>query len=391
MNESNEEAKVKVNDPVEVSEDENEDAELTENEDESKDDGNVVDDAAKDDTTIPQTYDITSFGADYDVEGLYRRLERKDVFIPDFQRDYVWKMTEASRFIESLLLGLPVPGVFLAKENETNKLLVIDGQQRLKTLQFFYNGYFNPKKDDKKQRVFALNKVQEKFEGLTYGTLDEKDRITLDNSIIHATIIKQESPSDDDTSIYHIFERLNNGGRKLTPQEIRAALYHGNFVDVIKTLNEYSTWREIFGKKNNRLKDQELILRFFALYFDYENYEKPMAEFLNKFVKKNKDASNVDAENPEILFQNTVDAIFKALGVSAFRPERGLNAAVFDSVMIGIAKRLKKGAVESKSIKNAYDELLKDESYITSVSAATSDERNVSARIEKAISAFDGI
>src|SRR5258708_20925159 len=105
----------------------------------------VIDEASTDDVVAQDRYDITSFGADYDVEGLVRRLQRGDIWIPDFQRGYVWTQLMASRFIESLLLGLPVPGVFFARETETNRLMVIDGQQRLKTLQFFYEGYFDPK------------------------------------------------------------------------------------------------------------------------------------------------------------------------------------------------------------------------------------------------------
>src|SRR6476661_7447962 len=103
----------------------------------------VLDEAETDPVVPHPRYDITSYGSDPDVEGLVRRLKREEVFIPDFQRDYVWKLPEASRFIESLLLGLPVPGIFLAREPETNKLLVIDGQQRLKSLEFFYSGHFN--------------------------------------------------------------------------------------------------------------------------------------------------------------------------------------------------------------------------------------------------------
>src|SRR5207248_1649368 len=157
----------------------------------------VLDDAAEEPTVAPIQYDISSFGADYDVEGLVRRLERKDILIPPFQRNYVWTQKDASRFIESLLLGLPVPGIFLAREPDTNKLLVLDGQQRLKTLQFFYDGFFNPQEESKKQQVFRLINVQPKFEGLTYDTLEEQDKIKLNDSLIHATIINQESPQDD--------------------------------------------------------------------------------------------------------------------------------------------------------------------------------------------------
>src|SRR5258706_1292849 len=100
----------------------------------------VEDESAEEPAVAPIQYDISSFGADYDVEGLVKRLERGDILIPPFQRNYVWSFKDASRFIESLLLGLPVPGIFLAKEPDSNRLLVLDGQQRLKTLQTSYNG-----------------------------------------------------------------------------------------------------------------------------------------------------------------------------------------------------------------------------------------------------------
>src|SRR5438874_10895389 len=116
----------------------------------------VIDEAARDHAVAPTRFDITSFSADYDVEGLVKRLDRGAIFIPPFQRNYVWNIKEASRFIESLLLGLPVPAVFLAKEAASNRLLVIDGQQRLKTLQFFFAGFFNPREEDKTKRVFRL-------------------------------------------------------------------------------------------------------------------------------------------------------------------------------------------------------------------------------------------
>src|SRR5436305_3125266 len=144
------------------------------------------------DDVVPKiSYEVTSFGSDPEVELLVQRLNRGDILIPSFQRDYVWRQPEASKFIESLLLGLPVPMLFFATETGSNKQIVIDGQQRLKTLQFFYNGIFNPRPGDKNQRTFSLTKVQEPFEGLTYATLQEHDRLRLDTSIIHATTVKQ--------------------------------------------------------------------------------------------------------------------------------------------------------------------------------------------------------
>jgi uncharacterized protein with ParB-like and HNH nuclease domain len=352
----------------------------------------VEDESAEEPSVAAIQYDISSFGADYDVEGLVKRLERGDILIPPFQRNYVWSLKDASRFIESLLLGLPVPGIFLAKEPDSNRLLVLDGQQRLKTLQFFYNGFFNPQEDSKKQQVFKLFSVQPKFEGLTYEALDEQDRVKLNDSLIHATIVKQESPQDDDTSVYHVFDRLNSTGRRLTPQEIRTAIDHGKLIDLIKVLNEHESWREIYGKRNSRLKDQELILRFLALYFDGPQYQRPMNEFLNKFSKKHKDADDTFLQQARKLFTETIDVLSKAVGRRAFRPISTINAAAFDSIMVGLARRIQKAPIKKiDDVTAAYDELLSDTDYLKLISQSTSDESNVEARITKATKKFDGI
>jgi len=349
----------------------------------------VDDDSEADATVPPIRYDITSYGADYDVEGLVRRLNRGEIFIPAFQRDFVWKQPEASRFIESLLLGLPVPGIFLAKDRETNKFLVIDGQQRLRSLQYFYEGYFNPRERDKRQRVFDLSGVQERFKGKTYATLEETDRIRLHNAILHATVIKQDSPADDDTSIYHIFERLNSVGRPLTPQEIRVALYHGPFMDEIRRWNALTAWREIFGKPNLRLKDQELILRFLALYFDSERYERPMAEFINKFAARHRNPGGEFLARASNTFEQTLTAYHRSLGREAFRPGRTLNAAIFDSAMVGLARRLDAGPTPSDGeVADRYRALIADPEYAEATSRSTADEAFVKTRLRKATEYF---
>ncbi|PZO41987.1 MAG: DUF262 domain-containing protein [Shackletoniella antarctica] len=352
----------------------------------------VYDEAGKDDLGLPEKYEITSFGADYDVDGIVKRIGRGDIIIPEFQREYVWTQSEASRFIESLLLGLPVPGVFFAKESESGKFQVIDGQQRLRSLEFFYSGYFNPSKDSKKRTVFTLQKVQRKYEGLTYEDLEDKDRRTLDDSIIHATIVKQDSPEDDNTSIYHVFERLNNGGQRLTAQEIRSAIYHGNLLDAIRELNSNEHWRNAFGgRKNRRLKDQELILRFLALYFGGEKYERPMKEFLNRFAKKHIQASDQFIESCKNIFLQTIRVIDSSIE-RPFRPERALNTAVLDSVMVGLARRISaKGEPDVNRFKASYTLLLENSEYLELISRATSNEANVNRRIELSEEAFSGI
>lgn len=339
----------------------------------------VIDVEDNEDTSTPRIYGISSYGADYDVEGLIKRLQRGDIFIPPFQRDYVWNQAEASRLVESLLLGLPVPGVFLAKENDSNKLSVIDGQQRLKSLLFFYEGFFNSKEGDTRKRIFKLKNVQAKFEGKTYEDLEEDDRIKLDDSIIHATIIKQETPTDDNTSIYHVFERLNTGGRKLTPQEIRSAIYIGKLNDLIGELNEYPSWRELFGKKNNRLKDQEMILRFFAMYTSLDSYSKPLKEFLNKFNGRYRNPTDAEIERLSSIFKRTTDVILKKIGKSAFRPDRVFNASAFDVLMVGIAKRIDDN-IDFESVAANINNLYHNQDFVDSITRATSDDKVVEER-----------
>lgn len=252
----------------------------------------VLDDTETDDIAETVRYNITSYGADFDVEGLVRRMNRGSVRVPEFQRGFVWSLKRASQFIESLLLGLPVPGIFLTHEPETENLLVIDGQQRLKTLQFFYSGAFGEvEPDDSRPRPFSLLGVNREFERLTYADLTEGDQNRLNDSLLHATIVRQNTPDDGMSSIFHIFQRLNTGGVPLAPQEIRQALYRGWLMDSVKELNDNTDWRDIFGIKSLRQKDQELILRFWAMYLKSENYERPMLGFLNWFAEQNRNPS----------------------------------------------------------------------------------------------------
>ena len=341
-----------------------------------------------DDVIAPVTYDITSYGIDFDVEGLYRRLQREEVFVPPFQRNYIWSLKEASRFIESLLLGLPVPGIFLARDDDSGKLLVIDGQQRLKSLLFFYEGHFAPENTTGNPRQFKLSGVQEQFAGLTHADLEEKDRIVLDNSVIHATIVRQDYPKGDDTSIYHIFERLNSGGRRLNPQEMRNALYHGDLIDTIQELNAYQSWRNIYGKPSLRLRDQELILRFLALFYSDKEYSRPLEEFLTKFVITSRNPSPEVLEEYRATFTRVADLWWEALGAKAFRPVQALNAAVFDSMFVALAKKIAYSgppAPAAELIAKGYTDLLEDEDYMHAIVVqSTSEESSVATRLEKA-------
>lgn len=353
-----------------------------------------LDDLDEINEVLPGAFSITSYGADYPVDGLVKRLGQGDITIPlfsnepedgqttvGFQRDYVWKKPQADRFIESLLLGLPVPGIFLVKE-PNGKHLVLDGQQRLKTLEGFFDGLFLGKE-------FVLENVQEQWKLKTYKTLLADDRRRLDDSIIHATIVRQDEPSEDQSSIYLVFERLNSGGTFLQPQEIRVALYHGEFAALLSKLNENRDWRNMYGKKSSRLKDLELILRFLALHFHAVSYRKPMKDFLNRYMAANRALAKHSEDLLRSVFEPTVALVNRAVGPRAFRPRNAVNAAVVDSIMVAVAARLAKGPVQDEvAFKRAHQLLLNNSDFALVTSKSTADEESVRKRLDYATKAF---
>ena len=346
-----------------------------------------IDDPQGDDEQIESTvrYSITSYGADMPVDGIVSRLQREDVFIPDFQRKFVWSTTQASRFIESLLLGLPVPGIFLFKEPDTRKLMVVDGQQRLQTLVFFSDGDIDGKE-------FRLVGVSSEFQGKTFKSLSETDRINFNDSIIHATIFQQDVPSNDKSSIYEIFERLNTGGTALHPQEIRSSIYRGRLNDLLLDLAKNPHWRKIYGKSSNRKKDEEIILRFFALYDSLDSYKRPMKQFLHNFMADNQNPNEEKLKQLQRKFAQTVEIVSNALEPNALRPERNLNVSVVDSVFVGLAHRLDRGEIKNTaSLKTAHDDLLgklRDEELYTS---GTTNQDRVKKRISIARQVYGSV
>jgi hypothetical protein len=346
-----------------------------------------VDDEAANDAPASTSFVITSYGADYTVDTIIARVKSEAFYVPKFQRNFVWSQRHASRFIESLLMGLPVPGIFLYKEAQTNKHLVVDGQQRLRTLQYFYDGTFQEKK-------FRLLGVRAEWENKSYDELTSSEQLKLDDSIVHATIFQQDEPKDTQKSLYFVFERINSGGIRLSPQEIRNCISDGPVLEAVRTLNDDANWRAIFGeRKNNRLKDQELVLRALAMFSRREKYESPMRDFLNDFATVGT-VQPTEIKQLSDLFKDTIRICNEAKGKLAFRPIRALNAAVFEAVVVGIAQRLTnnhKHVLNIAAVSHAYDQLLEDQTFMRACERATATDESVKTRQRLAIAAFESV
>lgn len=323
------------------------------------------------------SYEINSYPADITLQGYVDKWKKGQLIIPEFQRGYVWDKVRASKLIESFLIGLPVPNVFLYQERKNKNLLIVDGQQRIHSAIMFFNG------DSKFQK---LTNVRSQWEGKTYETLDEVDRNQLNDSILRATIIQQIDP-DDDTSIYQIFERLNTGSVALNPMEIRKCVNSGDFFNLLQKLNELPTWRSILGKSSpdKRLKDIEFILRCLALAEDWRNYKKPMKGFLNDYMASTKKFDSNRLAHIEQEFTKICEKL-GYLNPEPFHLRGRINYAVMDSIFYAVSENLDKN---DKTLKLAYEELRKHSEYIMWVTQNTSDVEVLKNRFRIASNVFN--
>jgi hypothetical protein len=326
------------------------------------------------------TFQINFYPADLTLKGYLDKSVSGQLQIPPFQRSFVWDQVKASKLIESFLLGLPVPNVFLYKERETNKLQVIDGQQRiLSAIRFFKNEFG--------EKIFRLKSVHPKWNGKTYQELDEADRYQLDDTVLRATVVQQLDP-DDDSSIYHIFERLNTGGINLNPMEIRKCVHSSDYLSLLEELNRLESWRKLIGqtKIDTRLRDVELLLRLLALSDSWSQYKKPMKKFLNNhLIAMKKLKGDTVLSGAESTFSDTCNYILESLGEKPFHIRGRLNYAAMDSTYVAASLALKAGI---PNLSERYKNLLDDKEFIEWCTKDTSDDKIVAQRIARSIAAL---
>lgn len=332
--------------------------------------------------SAPPEYEISTYPADFTLEVLHQKWKAQEIRIPDFQRSFVWKQVQASKLVESFLVGLPVPAVFLYSERKSQNFFVIDGQQRLKSIFYFFEGFFGPETQGQR-KVFRLTGLspESRFSGKSYEELRDEDKRKLKNAVLRAFVVQQLDPGDD-TSMYHIFERLNTGGTLLTNQEIRNCVYHGTFIEFLNRLNLAPAWRTILGKDvaDTRKKDIELLIRFFAMR-DIAAYEKPLKDFLSRFMKKNRNPSQEALARSEEVFVQTCQRVLDALGPKPFHVRTGLNAAVFDAVMVAFSNHLEVGPAD---MVQRYKRLIDDKEFDKNTRQATTDVDTIRQRFTQA-------
>jgi len=328
-------------------------------------------------------FDISVSPSDPTLENLAQKVANNDMIVPFYQRRFVWKIEQASRLIESFLMGLPVPQVFLYV-NDDNQLEIIDGQQRILSIKYFLEGYFGEEDNRGKRQIFKLKGLSERSEynGRTFDELSDRDKRRLRNSTLRAINIRQLTPDANYDSVFHIFERLNTGGTALKPQEIRNAVYRGDIVSQLQELNDDGDWQAILGLKSpdRNQKDVELILRLFGLFEDWEEYEKPMLHFLNRTMRNNRDFDSDKAERFADRFPDVTLLINETLD-KPFRPKRVINSAVLEAVVVTL---LEHPTIEGEQLARNYPVLMKDAIFQELITGSTTDTATLRGRIARA-------
>ena len=372
----------------------------------------VDEDESTDDSYPVDEFDLVSSPNDFNTRTLVDFMDSDVVNIPGFQRNFIWDVKRASRLIESIIVGLPVPQIFLY-EKKGNDYLVIDGQQRLMSIYYFVKGRF-PRKEqlatlrlnlkdrsaipsqllDKDEYFtdFRLNLPQSvhgrrnRFHRLEYSSLDEPHRSLFDLRTIRHIIVRQVGPAGDH-AMYEIFNRLNSGGVNLTPQEIRRCTFDSAFYDMLYRTNAKKEWRQLVGREvpDIHMKDVEILLRGFAMLINEEDYRPSMVKFLNTFSQEARSFNRARLEQLDALLDSFLQSC-ENMPSDAFHSIQGrFSPMIFESVFVAACKEsfreneAVKGKINQQSLRNLKD----DQVFRTATQSQTTSLSNVQKRLER--------
>lgn len=324
---------------------------------------------------------------------------------PFYQRRPRWEVERQSRLIESFIINLPVPPIFLYERNY-NSYEVMDGQQRITAIRDFY------------ENRFALKGLQHwpELDGRYYHNLPSLVKDGIDRRSISSIVMLKESAPQDEEALFLrqiVFERLNTGGVELERQEIRNAIYQGELNELLLKLSRHPVIRSAWGLPEyhedeiasgdksllgssffQKMEDAELVLRFFALR-NAQHYRRGMQGFLDIYMMKARSFSIEDINCLEDIFLRTISIVQDVYEDKAFRPfdaKRGDWAkspqkAFFDAVMVSFSRHLDKEEIFRDKKKKIVT--LTKEIFINSEDGTFTGRANTKADIQNRISLFE--
>lgn len=337
---------------------------------------------------------------EYDLETLVKKIKKRIIKLnPDYQRNHRWNDSESSRLMESLILNIPIPTVYLSQDvdvdeevdDDVARYSVIDGQQRLTAIYgFMTNAY----------KLEGLE-VLELLNGSYYKDLPPFLIRRLEERTIKC--LRIDSTVDPQVK-FDIFERLNSGAVQLESQELRNAIYRGKFNDIIKELAKNEDFRKLLGidlknpEENNKVKkmqDVEYVLRFYS-YIDGEGYnmKKSFKDFLSEQMDKYNKFDSNDLERLKKHFEKVMSFIIIQLGTDAFakykveneklKLQSHFNAAVYDAISIAISDKIMEDETFTitTQMKQRLKQLFFNDDFIDSINGSTNDKSKILKRIK---------
>jgi uncharacterized protein with ParB-like and HNH nuclease domain len=317
---------------------------------------------------------------DFIIRSLKEQVDDGTLVLADkFQRRRVWDDTKASRLIESLLLNVPIPVCYFA-ELDDGAYSVIDGQQRLTAIYRYIDNQF-PLRNLRIRSDLNRNRFHE------LGVAEQ--RLIKSRSIRCIVILKESDPDIR----FDVFDRLNSSSVRLNAQELRNSLYRGTLNDLIRDLSEDSVFKRVRKVQDvdKRMRDCEMVLRFFAFYFQPEQYRGYLSRFLDKYLQKGQKFNQDTLENHRLIFKRIIEDVSFVFDENAFRRydkkqgwEKTINKAIYDVIMLYFSK------IESFQIRTHKDQITRalqqvcqDKAFNDAITSSTSDISSIQTRLDR--------
>ncbi|MCL2313052.1 MAG: DUF262 domain-containing protein [Firmicutes bacterium] len=314
---------------------------------------------------------------------LYRMYKEGQLEIqPEFQRNFVWKPTVQTQFIDSLTKRLPIPSIFIGEDVKAEKSIVIDGLQRITTIiQFFEN---------EKWRLSKLAKISgKKVSEIKKNSSNLYARVK--NSKIPVITIKCDfsEPSHMDY-LFMLFNRLNTGGVKLNNQEVRNCVFSGKFNNLLKEVANSKEWENCMGKssKIDRLENTEIILRTFAFSEKLDDYTGNLAKFLNHYMTEKQNITDSEIDKKRNTLISSLKFIYENLDEPKTVHTFGKN--VKEGLLVGVSQNIERLKSKSKEeFQSMFENFLNaDEFGEENLGQGSAKKDKVQPRLRKAVEIF---
>lgn len=307
---------------------------------------------------------------DYSIDFLVQKFREDEFYIPDeYQRQFIWDDDKKSLFIESVLLGLPIPLMFFS-DTEDGRCEIIDGAQRTQSLEAFMSNDLE---------LTNLKKLDSLL-GFKYDDIPEYFKKKFDKTNIRVVVLSDETTLD---IRQEIFTRINTSGVKANPIEVRRGQFmQTDFMRFIKECSEDDVFLKLCPLSETlkkRYEGQELVLRFFAYLNNYKKFEHRVDQFIDDYVDSNKDTFNRDKYFKE--FKRMLDFVDKTFsyGFAKSKNAKSTPRVRFEAIAVGVALALREN---EKLIVNNVDWIKSDEFKVHTTSHASNSPNRVTGRIE---------